>query len=288
MHPAKFEYYRAGSVDEAVGLLQQHSGAKVLAGGHSLIPSMKLRLAQPSVLVDIGRIAELSGVSRTDGRIRVGALTTHAELESSDVLRQDCGLLAYAASQVGDRQVRHKGTIGGNLAHADPASDLPGVVLALDGVLHIVGPGGQRQVSASDFFVGLLMTALNPDELLTAIEVSALGDRTGWAYKLIEHPASGYAVCGAAALVTMADDGTCERVRLCYNGVTDTPHDAAAVADALAGQAPDDAAIEQAVDDSLSMADPIGDVHASGPYRVELAEVLGKRALKAARDQVES
>lgn len=287
MHPAKFEYYRAGNVDEAIGLLQEHSGAKVLAGGHSLIPSMKLRLAQPPVLVDIGRIAELSGVSRTDGKIRVGALTTHAELESSDVLHQDCGLLAYAASQVGDRQVRHKGTIGGNLAHADPASDLPGVVLALDGVLHIAGPGGQRQVPASDFFVGLLMTALKPNELLTAIDVSTLSDRTGWGYEVVEHPASGYAVCGAAALVKLADDGTCERVRLCYNGVTDTPHDATAVADALTGQTPDAGAIAQAVDGNLSMQDPITDVHASGAYRVELAKVLGKRALKAARDRVQ-
>jgi carbon-monoxide dehydrogenase medium subunit len=288
MYPAKFEYYRAGSVDEAIGLLQQHSGAKVLAGGHSLIPSMKLRLAQPPVLVDIGRIAELSGVSRTDGKIRVGALTTHADLERSEVLQQGCGLLAYAAAQVGDRQVRHKGTIGGNLAHADPASDLPGVVLALDGVLHVAGPGGQRQIAASDFFVGLLMTALNVDEVLTAIDVPVLDDRTGWAYELLEHPASGYALCGAAALVTLADDGTCQRARLCYNGVTATPHDAAAVADALTGQTLEDTTIEQAVDDNLSLADPMGDVHASGSYRVELARVLGKRALKVARDRARS
>ncbi|MFQ5858831.1 MAG: FAD binding domain-containing protein [Anaerolineae bacterium] len=287
MYPAKFEYYRAGSVQEAVSLLQQHSGAKVLAGGHSLIPTMKLRLAQPPALVDIGRISELVGVTQTDGNIRVGALTTHDMLQKSVVLQQHCQLLAEAAGEVGDRQVRHKGTIGGNLAHADPASDLPAVVLALGGVIHTSGGNGDRQINAADFFVDLLTTDLQPDEILTAVEVPALGDNTGSCYLKFAHPASGYAICGAAAIVTLAGDGTCESASLCFSGVTATPHEAGAVADALAGQTLDDATIDQAVDDNLSIADPMGDVHASGPYRVELAKVFGKRALKLARDRAQ-
>ena len=285
MYPAKFEYYRATTLQEALDLLRAHPQARVLAGGHSLLPMMKLRLAMPEALVDIGRITELAGVERVNGAIRIGALTTHHTLESSDVLRAHCPLLAEAASQVGDRQVRNRGTIGGNLAHADPASDLPAVILALEGVLHIAGPDGNRQVNAADFFVDLLTTALQPGEILTAIEVPALGARTGSAYLKFEHPASSYAVCGAAAIVTLAPDGTCERARLCFNGVTATPFDAAAVADALAGQALDDATIDRTVEERLTIEDPMGDLFASGPYRVQLAKVYGKRALKLARDR---
>jgi len=287
MYPAKFEYYRAGNVQEAVSLLRQHSGAKVLAGGHSLVPTMKLRLAQPPALVDIGRIPELAGVTRSNGTIRVGALTTHDALAKSDVLQQHCQVLAEAAGQVGDRQVRHKGTIGGNLAHADPASDLPAVVLALGGVIHTTGAGGSRQINAADFFVDLLTTDLQADEILTAVEVPVLGSNTGSCYVKFEHPASGYAICGAAAVVTLAGDGTCESASLCFNGVTATPHNAGAVTSALAGKSLDDAAIDQAVDGNLSIQDPLGDIHASGPYRAELAKVFGKRALKLARDRAQ-
>lgn len=288
MYPAKFEYYRAGSVQEAVSLLQEHSGAKVLAGGHSLLPTMKLRLAQPPALVDIGRIVELKEllVDR-GGNLRIGAMTTHAEIAASDAVQGHSPLLAEAASQIGDRQVRHKGTIGGNLAHADPASDLPAAVLALNGTIHVTGPNGDRQIAASDFFVDLLMTDLQPDEILTSVELLELDGNTGSCYLKFEHPASGYAICGTAAVVALAGDGTCESARLCFNGVTATPHDASAVANALAGQALDDAIIDQAVDDNLSINDPMGDVHASGPYRVELAQVYGKRALKLARDRAQ-
>jgi carbon-monoxide dehydrogenase medium subunit len=287
MYPAKFEYYRAESVQEAVSLLQQHSGAKVLAGGHSLIPTMKLRLAQPPALVDIGRIPELVGVTRTNGSIRVGALTTHDMLARSDVLQQHCQVLSEAAGQVGDRQVRHKGTIGGNIAHADPASDLPAVVLALGGVVHTTSASGGRQINAADFFVDLLTTDLQPGEILTAVEVPVLGSNTGSCYLKFENPASGYAICGAAAIVTLAGDGTCESASLCFNGVTATPHNAGAVTRALVGKSLDDATIDQAVDDNLSITDPMSDIHASGPYRVELARVFGKRALKLARDRAQ-
>jgi carbon-monoxide dehydrogenase medium subunit len=288
MYPAKFDYYRASSVAEAVSLLQQHGDAKVLAGGHSLIPAMKLRLAQPAVIVDIGRIAELKGVSEGNGSVRIGALTPHATLAASGVLQKNCQLLAEAAGLVGDPAVRHKGTIGGNLAHADPASDLPAVVLALGGTIHASGPGGNRKISAGDFFVDLLSTALGPDEILTAVEVPALGAKTGSAYLKFEHPASGYAICGAAAIVTLAADGSCASASLCFNGVTATPHNASGVASALAGKKLDDATIDQVVNSNLSIAEPMDDIHASGPYRVELAKVYGRRALKLARDRAQA
>jgi carbon-monoxide dehydrogenase medium subunit len=285
MYPAKFDYYRAGSVQEAISLLQKYEDAKVLAGGHSLIPAMKLRLSQPAVLVDIGRIAELKGISLHNGQIRMGALTPHTTLAASEILNQHCAVVAEAAGQVGDQQVRNKGTIGGNLAHADPASDLPAAVMAAGGVIHAVGPNGPRQIKASQFFVDLLTTALQPDEILTAVEVSPLGANSGSAYLKFENPASGYAICGAAAVVSLDSAGVCASARLCLNGVTATALDAGAVAAALVGQALDDAAIDQAVEANLSIVEPMSDLHASGPYRVALAKVYGKRALKLARDR---
>ena len=287
MYPAKFDYYRAGTVQEAISLLQEHEDAKVLAGGHSLIPTMKLRLAQPAVLVDIGRIADLKGVTKANGTLRVGALSTHATVAGSADVQASCQVLAEAAANIGDPQVRHKGTVGGNIAHADPASDLPAVVLALDGVIHISGGSGDRQVKAADFFVDLLTTDLQEDEILTAIEVSALGSNSGSAYLKFANPASGYAICGAVAVVNLAGDGACESARLCFNGVTATPLDASAVANALAGAALDDATIDQAVDNNLAIDEPMGDIHASGPYRVGLAKTFAKRALKLARDRAQ-
>lgn len=285
MYPAKFDYYRANTVQEAISLLQQHADAKVLAGGHSLIPAMKLRLSTPPAVIDIGRIPGLSGVSQSNGSVRIGALTTHAALAASATLQGSCQVLAEAAAIVGDQQVRNKGTIGGNLAHADPASDLPGAVLALGGVIHASGPNGDRQINAADFFTSLLTTALETDELLTAVEVPALGANSGSAYLKFANPASGYAICGAAAVVKLNADGSCASANLCLNGVTATPHNASGVAAALAGGSLSDEAISQAVDANLSIDDPMSDIHASGPYRVELAKVFAKRALKLARDR---
>ncbi len=285
MYPPRFDYYRATSVQEAVRLLQEHPEAKVLAGGHSLLPMMKLRLAAPPVLVDIGRIEELRGIQDMGNTLRIGALTTHWELEKSDVLARKCPLIPEAAAQIGDRQVRHRGTIGGNLVHADPGSDLPAVILALDGTLHLAGPNGSRQVAARDFFLDLMTTAVQPGEILTAVEVPVLGERTGTAYLKFEHPASGYAVCGAAAIVTLNADGTVAQARLCFNGIAATPFNAQPVADALVGRTPDDDTIDAVVDQHLQVDDPMGDVFASGAYRVELAKVFAKRALKRARDR---
>lgn len=285
MYPPRFDYYRATSVQEALNLLREHPEAKVLAGGHSLLPMMKLRLAAPPVLIDIGRIDELRGIQDQGNTLRIGALTTHWELEKSDLLAQKCPLIPEAAAQIGDRQVRHRGTIGGNLVHADPGSDLPAVILALEGTLHITGANGSRQVAAKDFFLDLMTTAIQPDEILTAVEVPVLGERTGTAYLKFEHPASGYAVCGAAAIMTLNADGTVARARLCFNGITATPFDAQAVTDALAGKQPDDATIDAAVDQHLNITDPMGDVFASGEYRAAIAKVFAKRALKQARDR---
>ncbi len=284
MYPAKCDYYRAASVAEAIGLLGEHADAKLIAGGHSLIPMMKLRLASPPALVDIGRIAELRGVADAGDSIRVGALTTHAQLSASPELAGGCPLLAEAAGTIGDPQVRNRGTIGGNIAHADPASDLPAVLVALGATVHLEGPGGARTVAAADFFVGLLETDIRAGEILVAVEVPKLGAGTGSAYLKFEHPASGYAVCGAAAVVTI-EGGKCAAASLAFNGVTATPLAADAVTAALAGGAADDGAIDAAVDGHLAVADPLGDVFASGSYRAELAKAYGKRALKAARDR---
>lgn len=283
MVPAKFDYHRAGSVDEALELLGRHPGAKLLAGGHSLIPMMKLRLAQPPAVVDIGRVGELRGVQATDAGLRIGALTPHAEVAASAEVRRDCPLLAEAAAQIGDPQVRNKGTVGGNVAHADPASDLPAVLVVLGATLHLRGPGGSRQVAARDFFLDLLTTDLGEGEILTAVEVPRLSAGTGSAYLKVEHPASGYAVCGAAAVVRL-EGGTCREARLAFNGVAATPAVADGALGGLVGGSLDDGAVARALA-GFSVEDPLGDVHASGEYRQHLARVYGARALARARDR---
>jgi len=276
MYPASFEYYRASSVNEALKLLDEHADAKLLAGGHSLIPMMKLRLAHPAAVVDIGRIDALKGVVKEGEMCHVGALTTHNEVAAS-CLKKCTPVVAEAAGKVGDPAVRNKGTIGGNVAHADPASDLPAALLVAGATMHLQGPGGTRSVAAADFFTGLLETAMKEGEILTLIDVPCLSG--GSAYLKVEHPASGYAVCGAAAVV---EGG---QVTLAYNGVAPVPFIAVAVGAALAGSDLSDEAIDKAVDENLSVDDPLSDVHASGEYRVALAKAYGKRALKAARDR---
>ncbi len=283
MYPAQFDYYRASSVDEAIRLLGEHEDAKLLAGGHSLIPVLKLRLAQPPALVDIGRIGELKGVTRDGGSCRVGALATHNDIAVSE-LRECCPLLAEAAGKVGDPAVRNKGTIGGNIAHADPASDLPAVLVAVGATIHMSGAGGARSVAAADFFTGLLETDVGDGEILTHVDVPCLGEGIGSAYLKFEHPASGYAICGAAAVV-MVEGSRCVSASLAFNGVTAVPHHAAAVGAALAGSDLSDEAIGRAVSAHLSVDEPLGDVQASGEYRVELAKIYGQRALAAARDR---
>lgn len=288
MFPASFDYYRATSVDDAVQLLSEHDDAKLIAGGHSLLPMMKLRLAEPAALIDIGQISELQGMRYENGKVYVGALTTHWVLETSELLATHCPLLKEAAGKIGDPAVRNKGTIGGNIAHADPASDLPAVLLAVGATIHLLGPDGHRSVPAREFFLGLLTTDVRPGEILTLIEVPDLHGQTGqtgWCYLKLEHPASGYAICGAAAVVRKNPDDTAAEVRLAFNGVSEIPYLAERVAASLANAPLSDAVIDQAVNDGIVIDEPLGDVHASGLYRLELAKVFGKRALKIARDR---
>lgn len=284
MYPPEFDYVRAGSAQEAVDLLAQDEHAKLLAGGHSLIPMLKLRLTHPGKLIDIGRIAEIRGICEKDGALRVGSLTTHNEISNSELVRQKCSILAGAAKKIGDPQVRNKGTIGGNIAHADPASDLPAVLVAVGATVHLLGPNGSRNVAAGDFFTGLLTTAMEPGEIITEIEVPACcDDGSGCTYLKVEHPASGYAVCGAAAVVRM-EAGSCTSASLCFNGVTPTVHNAWPGGSPLVGGPADDAAVEAAMAE-LAIDAAMGDIHASGEYRVALARTYGKRALIAARER---
>lgn len=283
MYASEFNYLRAGSLAEASALLQQHPGAKVLAGGHSLIPLLKLRLAAPPTVVDIGRVPELRGVSVSGSGLRIGALTTHAELAASAVVREAAPALAEAAGHVGDPAVRNRGTIGGNVAHADPASDLPAVLTALGARFTITGPQGRRTVAAADFFQGMMTTAVAEHDILTDVEVPVQAAGQGSAYVKFEHPASRYAVIGVAAVVTVGG-GRCTGVSVALCGLTPTPMRATRVEQALVGQAPTPEAIESAaglVGGDLG-GDVIGDIFASAAYRAAVAPVYVRRALAAA------
>jgi carbon-monoxide dehydrogenase medium subunit len=270
MIPVAFDYQRVTSVDEALGLLATHGDeAKLLAGGHSLLPLMKLRLAVPAVLVDVGRLRDLSYVRDAGDHIAVGALTRHRDLETSELLASQVPILAHVAGLVGDPQVRHRGTIGGSLAHGDPASDLPAVVLALGGTLVARGPGGERTIPAQSFFEGFLQTALGPDELLTEIRVPKASG--GWSYQKFNRRAQDWAIVGVAAVRNGATG-----VALVNMG--STPLRASATEAALASGA--------TVGDAAAVAaegtDPSGDLNASPDFRRHLATVLVRRALEEA------
>ena len=280
MHAAPFDYARPSTVDEAIALLSRHGeDAKVLAGGHSLIPAMKLRLAQPKVVVDIGRIAGLSYVREAGGRVAIGAMTTHADIEASRLLTQKCPLLPETAGHIGDVQVRNKGTIGGSLVHADPAADYPAAILALDAEIDLAGPRGRRTVAAADFFVDLLQTAILSDEILTEIRVPITPASV--AYEKTEQKASGFALAGVAVVMT-ADD-----LRVGVTGVAARPYRAAAVEQALRGRRqPSPEAIEQAAAHAADGVDPLSDIHASAEFRAHLASVNTRRAIRRALDRM--
>ena len=286
MYAPEFEYYRAGSVAEARDLLRKHPGAKLLAGGHSLIPLLKLRLASPPVLVDIGRIGGLKGIDINKGSIRIGALTTHAEIASSSALAEACPALTEAAGQIGDPAVRNRGTIGGNVAHADPASDLPTVLAALGARFTIAGPDGERTVDAAGFFQGMMATALGDHDLLTSIEVPAKSPGQGMAYTKFVHPASRYAVIGVAAVVTVTG-GKCSAASVVLGGLVPQPMRASSVEKALNGQALSAETIARAasqVSQDLG-GDILGDIFASAEYRKAVAPVWVKRALTLAAER---
>ena len=276
MYPAAFDYLRVASVAEALAALEAHPDGQLLAGGHSLLPALKLRLAQPATLIDIGRVTELAGVERRTGRLRVGALTCHDRVARCAEVIAGARLLAEACAKVGDPAVRNWGTLGGNLAHADPASDPPAALAAAGAELELTSSAGVRRVAAEDFFSDLFVTQLAVGEIITALELPLAGARTGSAYLKHPHPASGYAVCGAAAVVSLDGDGRCSAARLAIGGVGPVP----LLADlgALAG-AELDAATVDGVMAGLNVDEPLEDAYASGAYRQRLARVLGRRAL---------
>jgi aerobic carbon-monoxide dehydrogenase medium subunit len=284
MYAPAFDYYRAGSLAEAHRLLDEHPGARLLAGGHSLLPLVKLRMATPSALVDIGRVAELRGISRAGGSLRIGAMTTHAEIAGSEEVRTACGVLAEAAGGIGDPAVRNRGTIGGSLAHADPGADLPTVLTVLGAEVEIAEPSGvTRTMAIDEFLVGMMATALGPAEILTAVIVPALGSGQGAAYEKFAHPASRYAVVGAAALVTV-QAGVCKTARVAAGGLVPRPTRLEAVEAALAGQpanAATAAAAAAKADDDLGE-DVLGDLFASASYRRQVAATYVARAIARA------
>jgi len=254
----------------------------VLAGGHSLIPVMKFRLAQPKHLVDISRIRDLSYILADGGAIVIGAMTTHHDIEASDLLRKTLPILPEAAALIGDVQVRNKGTFGGSLAHADPAADWPASVLALEAEIKASGPSGARTIKAADFFVGMLQSALEANEILTEVRIAVPTGKTGMAYEKFAQKASGFAIAGVAAVITTDGKGNCLRARLGVTGISAKAYRAEAVERALEGKKLDDRTIAAAAAHTADGQDPLGDIHASAEFRAHLARVNAKRAIARA------
>ncbi len=285
MFPSQFEYHRPSTVEEAVHLLQGDPDAKILAGGHSLIPAMKLRLAAPSALVDLNHIDSLRSIS-VNGDIRIGAMATYEQLYEADNLKGVLPILHETIYQLGDRQVQARGTLGGALAHSDPAADLTAVVLALDASVTAVGPNGPRTMPVSELFVDLLTTSLAPDEVLTEIQIPRPAGRTGMAYAKHRHPASGYAVVGVAVVVTVGDNGNITSARVAITGATSKAERAMAAEQKLAGLPLTADNIASAAAVAADGLDLNGDHYASADYRRHLVTVYAKRALEQAAGQI--
>lgn len=280
MIPAEFDYVRAGSVDEAVAALAEHGDdAKVMAGGQSLIPLLRLRLSYPSVVVDVGRVAEMTGVREDGEHIVIGAMTTHHEVMRHDLVRRHAGLIAEATETVADPAVRHRGTFGGALAHADPAGDLPAVALALGAEMVVAGSGGRRTVPASEFFVDYLQTAVEPDEVLVEVRVPKLGEGWRFRYEKFHRVAQSWAIVGVAAAVRRSN-GTLEQARVALTNMGPTPIRAAGVEEALAGASLD--GIGAAAERAAEGTSPASDLNGKADYREHLARVLTRRAVTAA------
>jgi aerobic carbon-monoxide dehydrogenase medium subunit len=278
--PASFEYIRAGSVDEAVAALVEHGDeAKLLAGGHSLLPLMKLRLAAPEVIVDLGRVEGLRGVSDNGEHLAIGAMTTHQAVIDDPLVREHCGVLADVTRTVGDAQVRHRGTIGGAIAHGDAASDLPPLLLALDGTVVVQGPDGRRNVRAADLFVDYLETSIGEDEVIVEVRVPKLGDGWGWRYEKFGRVAQAWAIVGSCALVKRSN-GSIEDARVGLTHMGTVPLRASATEAALAGAGTD--AIADAAEQAAEGTSPPSDLNATPAFREHLARVLTRRALTAA------
>jgi carbon-monoxide dehydrogenase medium subunit len=283
MIPANFEYVAAKSLDEALSLLAKHKDdAKLLAGGHSLLPALKLRLSQPKVLIDIARIKDLSYIREQGGQIHIGATTTHFQIESSDMLHHACPLLHETATNLGDMQVRNRGTIGGSLAHADPGADWPAAVLALGAELVVAGAKGERVIKADDFFTELFTTALQPNEVLKEVRFAAPKGRVGQCYAKFRHPASGFAVVGVAVTLVLDGSGKCQSAGVGVTGVSPKPYRAAGVENALKGKALDAKTLADAAAHAADGVRTNIDLFASSEYRQHLAQVYTRRALETA------
>lgn len=283
MYPAAFEYHAPTSVQEALGLLGKlRDDAKLLAGGHSLIPMMKLRLAQPKHLIDLRKVPGLSGIREDRGALTIGAMTTHWEIESAPTVKSRLPVLGEVAALIGDPQVRNKGTLGGSLAHADPAADWPAIMIALGAEMVCEGPKGRRTVQVDDWFRGLMTTALGEDELLVEVRVPLPAAGSGAAYLKFPHPASRFAVVGVAAVVTLDRQGTCTRAGVGITGAGTKAVRARGVEGALAGKRLDAAAIEAAAQKAAEGVDVQADLQGSAEYKAHLCRVFARRALTEA------
>ena len=281
MIPESFDYLRAKSVNDAIALLKKHRDASLLAGGHSLLPAMKLRLSSPSHLIDIGGVKQLREIKELRGKVVIGAAATHQEIASSKAVQKKAPLLAQAASVIGDIQVRNMGTIGGSIAHADPAADHPAAVLASGASIRVKGPKGERTIDAADFFVDLFMTDLKPGELILDIRVPAAPSKTGTSYQKFPHPASRFAVCGCAASITVKA-GKCTAARIAFNGIANAAFRDTGIEDALAGQSLDESSVSAACENAADGVELLGDSFAGEDYRRHLAKVFAKKAILAA------
>ncbi|PYN07784.1 MAG: carbon monoxide dehydrogenase [Candidatus Rokuibacteriota bacterium] len=283
MYPASFDYHTPGSVQEAISLLGKlRDDAKLLAGGHSLIPMMKLRLAQPKHLIDLRKVPGLAGIREDGGSIALGAMTTHWQVESSKLLQAKIPVVSDAAGMIGDPQVRNLGTIGGSLAHADPAADMPAVMIALGVEFVIEGVRGRRTVKVDDFFKGLMMTAVGPDEILVEIRVPVPPAGSGAAYLKFPHPASRFAVVGVCAALTVDGKGICTKAGVGVTGAGTRAVRAKGVEAGLAGKALDHAAIEAAAAKAADGVDVQADLQGSAEYKSHLLRVHARRAIEAA------
>ena len=286
MIPAAFDYLAPRTLPEALELLERHgSQAKLLAGGHSLLPMMKLRLATPAVIIDLDRVRELSYIREEAGHIVLGALTTHAEIEKSPLLAERAPLLAETAAEIGDVQVRNRGTIGGSLAHADPAADYPAALLAVEAEFTLTSRKGKRVIAAADFFLDLMTTALEPGEILTEIRFASDPGHTGSAYRKLHQPASGFALVGVGARIRLDPSGRCAAARVGITGVGPKPYRALGVETELRGKEMDGGTLARAAARAAQGVEPLSDLHASARYRAAMAEVYTRRALTRAVDR---
>jgi aerobic carbon-monoxide dehydrogenase medium subunit len=283
MIPAAFDYIAPQSLDEAMRALAAHGeDAKLLAGGHSLLPLIKLRLANPKLVIDLSRIPGLNGIREQDGKIVIGAMATHYQIESSELLKKKCPLLPETAREIGDVQVRNLGTLGGSLTHADPAADWPAAILALGGELRLRGPKGERTLGAEKFFLGPMTTAIEPNEILTEIRLPMSSRRSGSAYRKMAQQASGFAIVGVAVSVRLDAKGFCEEIGVGVTGLSDKAFRADAVEERMRGKKLNAKLIEESTALAADGIEPLEDLHANAQFRAHLARVYAARAIEEA------